>query len=90
MSAQDITAKLQALGPHANNLGLWSTERPVGSAGAGVLWRVQPNSAAQAAHDLFGVLRDLDARGVQQIWVESPPDLPEWEGVRDRLQRAAA
>jgi L-threonylcarbamoyladenylate synthase len=39
---------------------------------------------------LFGVLRDLDARGVQQIWVESPPDLPEWEGVRDRLQRSAA
>jgi L-threonylcarbamoyladenylate synthase len=90
MSAQDITAKLQALGPHANNLGLWSTERPVGIAGAGVLWRVQPHSAAQAAHDLFGVLRDLDARGVQQIWVESPPDLPEWEGVRDRLQRSAA
>jgi L-threonylcarbamoyladenylate synthase len=90
MSAQDIIDKLQALGPHANNLGLWSTERPVGIAGAGVLWRVQPHSAAQAAHDLFGVLRDLDARGVQQIWVESPPDLPEWEGVRDRLQRSAA
>ena len=42
------------------------------------------------AHDLFAVLRDLDARGVQQIWVEQPPDTPEWEGVRDRLQRAAA
>jgi L-threonylcarbamoyladenylate synthase len=90
MSAADIADKLQALGPHANNLGLWSAERPAGGAGAGVLWRVQPHSAAQAAHDLFGVLRDLDARGVQQIWVESPPDLPEWEGVRDRLQRAAA
>jgi L-threonylcarbamoyladenylate synthase len=90
MSAADIVDKLQALGPHANNLGLWSAERPAGGAGAGVLWRVQPHSAAQAAHDLFGVLRDLDARGVQQIWVESPPDLPEWEGVRDRLQRAAA
>ena len=36
------------------------------------------------------VLRDLDARGVQQIWVELPPDTPDWEGVRDRLQRAAA
>jgi L-threonylcarbamoyladenylate synthase len=90
MSVQDITAKLQALGPHANNLGLWSNERPDGSAGAGVLWRAQSRSAEQAAHDLFGVLRDLDARGVQQIWVESPPDSPEWEGVRDRLQRAAA
>jgi L-threonylcarbamoyladenylate synthase len=90
MSAQDITAKLQALGPHANNLGLWSNERPDGSAGAGVLWRAQPHSAEQAAHDLFGVLRDLDARGVTQIWVQLPPDTSEWEGVRDRLQRAAA
>ena len=90
MSAQDITAKLQALGPHANNLGLWSNERPSGSDGAGVRWRAQPNSAEQAAHDLFGVLRDLDARGVTQIWVQMPPDTPEWEGVLDRLQRAAA
>ena len=90
MTAQDITAKLQALGPHANNLGLWSNERPDGSAGAGVLWRAQPHSVQQAAHDLFSVLRDLDARGVTQIWVQRPPDTPEWEGVRDRLQRAAA
>jgi len=90
MTAQDITAKLQALGPHANNLGLWSNERPSGSDGAGVVWRAQPQSAEQAAHDLFGVLRDLDARAVTQIWVQLPPDTPEWEGVRDRLQRAAA
>ena len=88
MSASDIDAKLQALGPHANNLGLWSALRP--DAGAGVLWRAQPQRAEQAAHDLFSVLRDLDARGVSQIWVQSPPDTPEWEGVRDRLQRAAA
>ena len=90
MTAQDIIAKLQALGPHVNNLGLWSNERPSGSDGAGVVWRAQPQSAEQAAHDLFGVLRDLDARGVTQIWVQLPPDTPEWEGVRDRLQRAAA
>jgi L-threonylcarbamoyladenylate synthase len=88
MSAQDIDAKLQALGPHANNLGVWSAQRP--DAGAGVVWRAQPAGAEQAAHDLFSVLRDLDARGVQQIWVQLPPGTPEWEGVRDRLQRAAA
>jgi L-threonylcarbamoyladenylate synthase len=92
MSAQDITAKLQALGPHANNLGLWSAERPSTQKGlgAGVLWRQQATTAEEAAHDLFGVLRDLDARGVTQIWVQLPPDSPEWEGVRDRLQRSAA
>jgi L-threonylcarbamoyladenylate synthase len=96
MSADEIAHKLQALGPHANNLGLWSAERPASAqgmgsgVGAGVLWRQQATTAEQAAHDLFGVLRDLDARGVTQIWVQLPPDTPEWEGVRDRLQRAAA
>ncbi|WP_416560074.1 L-threonylcarbamoyladenylate synthase [Limnohabitans sp. yimb22184] len=92
MSADEIARKLQALGPHTNNLGLWSAERPASEQGmgAGVLWRQQATTAEQAAHDLFGVLRDLDARGVSQIWVQLPPDTPEWEGVRDRLQRAAA
>ncbi len=88
MLAQDIDAKLLALGPHANNLGVWSAQQP--DAGAGVVWREQSQTAEQAAHDLFSVLRALDARGVQQIWVQLPPDTPEWEGVRDRLQRAAA
>ena len=90
MAAPEIDAKLQALGPHANNLGVWSVQRPHTEMGAGVVWRAQPDAAEQAAHELFGVLRDLDARGVQQIWVQLPPDTPEWEGVRDRLQRAAA
>jgi L-threonylcarbamoyladenylate synthase len=92
MSAQDIAAKLQALGPHANNLGLWSAERPTAyeGLGSGVMWRQQASIADQAAHDLFSVLRELDARGVTQIWVQLPHDTPEWEGVRDRLQRAAA
>ena len=96
MSAADIAHKLQALGPHANNLGVWSAERPrseqgMGAGlGAGVLWRQQATMADQAAHDLFSVLRELDAQGVQQIWVQLPPETAEWEGVRDRLQRAAA
>jgi len=92
MTASDITQKLQALGPHANNLGVWSAEQPAADEGlgSGVLWRQQAATAEKAAHDLFSVLRDLDTRGVSQIWVQLPPDMPEWEGVRDRLQRAAA
>lgn len=88
MSSAEIVQKLHALGPHANNLGVWSAKRPEG--GAGVLWHQQSCTAHQAAHDLFSVLRELDTRGVTQIWVQLPPDTPEWEGVRDRLQRAAA
>jgi len=39
---------------------------------------------------LFAVLRAMDATGVKLIWVETPPSALEWEGVRDRLQRASA
>jgi L-threonylcarbamoyladenylate synthase len=49
-----------------------------------------PDDAAAAAQQLFAVLREFDTEGVKLIWVETPPDTPEWEGVKDRLQRAAA
>ncbi len=49
-----------------------------------------PNHAQPAAHELFAKLREMDAQGVKLIWVEAPPDAPEWDGVRDRLTRAAA
>jgi len=54
------------------------------------LWRAQPSDPAAAAHELFAVLRALDAAGAREIWVESPPRDPAWDGVRDRLSRAAA
>lgn len=52
--------------------------------------RAMPDNPAAAAHELFSALRELDASGARLIWVETPPDAPAWEGVRDRLQRAAA
>jgi L-threonylcarbamoyladenylate synthase len=57
---------------------------------AGVVLQRMPDDAAAMAHELFAVLRTLDASGTPLIWVETPPPSPEWEGVRDRLQRAAA
>lgn len=57
---------------------------------ARVLYRRMPDDAAAAAQQLFAVLRDFDAQGVQLIWVEEPPSSSDWEGVRDRLTRAAA
>lgn len=55
-----------------------------------VLYRRMPDDAAAAAQQLFAVLRDFDVQGVKLIWIEPPPDTPDWEGVRDRLTRAAA
>ncbi len=56
---------------------------------AGVAWRAMPSDAAMAARQLFAVLREFDALGVRQIWIESLPEAPEWDGMRDRLKRAA-
>jgi L-threonylcarbamoyladenylate synthase len=55
-----------------------------------VLLQRMPTNAAATAHELFAVLRELDGRGVKLIWVETPPGGLEWDGVRDRLQRASA
>jgi L-threonylcarbamoyladenylate synthase len=49
-----------------------------------------PRSAPAAARSLFATLRRLDDAGVDAIWVEAVPDGIAWDGVRDRLQRAAA
>ena len=49
-----------------------------------------PSDAPTCAHELFAQLHALDASGVQEIWVETPPADALWDGVRDRLQRASA
>jgi L-threonylcarbamoyladenylate synthase len=46
----------------------------------------EPNAYAR---DLYAALRDLETRGVSQIFVERPPDDPSWRAILDRLQRAA-
>jgi L-threonylcarbamoyladenylate synthase len=54
-----------------------------------VTWQPMPTSASDCAHQLFAQLRDFDAQGISHIWVEIPPLSCEWDGVRDRLTRAA-
>jgi L-threonylcarbamoyladenylate synthase len=53
-------------------------------------WFAMPSSASECAHVLFAQLREFDRLGVTQIWVEMPPADALWDGIRDRLQRAAA
>ena len=56
----------------------------------GLLVERMPAEAAACAHEVFAVLRRLDTPGRETIWVHTPPPEPVWDGVRDRLQRAAA
>jgi L-threonylcarbamoyladenylate synthase len=51
--------------------------------------QAMPELASDCAHQLFAQLRSFDTQGVAHIWVEIPPQTPEWDGVRDRLTRAA-
>jgi L-threonylcarbamoyladenylate synthase len=48
-----------------------------------------PEQEPGYAHDLYAALRALDAAHADIILVEAPPDDDTWQGVNDRLRRAA-
>ncbi len=86
--AAELALRLQQPPPAGQAIGVYSRLAPTGGSG----WQHRTMSAEPdaVAHDLFSVLRELDAAGVSAIWVERPPQGAEWDGVLDRLQRAAA
>jgi L-threonylcarbamoyladenylate synthase len=49
-----------------------------------------PLSAASYAATLYEVLHQADDGNYDWIAVDIPPNTPEWEGIQDRLKRAAA
>lgn len=87
MDAKGLQTALDVLGPDAAAIAVYArtTLRTRSSH-----YRRMPDDAVETARQLFAVLRDFDAAGVKLIWVETPPDTPEWDGVRDRLRRASA
>jgi L-threonylcarbamoyladenylate synthase len=89
MTTPMLRTALEMLGTEPLGLAVYSRSVPSGVA-TGVRHRRMPARPEQAAHELFSVLRELDHEGVHLIWVEEPPPGAEWEGVRDRLVRAAA
>jgi L-threonylcarbamoyladenylate synthase len=52
-------------------------------------WRQAAQEPAAYARELYAHLRDLDASGADLMLIEAPPQGPEWEGINDRLRRAA-
>jgi L-threonylcarbamoyladenylate synthase len=87
MDASSLQTALDVLGPDAVGIAVYARASVRTRARH---YRRMPDDAAEVARQLFAVLRDFDAAGVKLIWVEAPPDGPEWDGVRDRLKRAAA
>ena len=88
MDAKMLQAALDVLGDDARHIAVYA--RAPLRAARGVAVRRMPDDAGAAAQELFAVLRSLDTTGVRLIWVETPPGDSAWDGVRDRLERAAA
>ena len=94
LSHMALQARLDALAPVAAHppsrspWGVWA--RTALRVPRGVVLRAMPESPADCAHRLFAELRAFDQLGVSDILVETPPSRADWDGVRDRLTRAAA
>jgi L-threonylcarbamoyladenylate synthase len=83
-----LQSALQVLADPPARLAIYSRSKL--PPGLKVPQRQMPTQAHLAAQELFSVLRALDTPDIQLIWVEAPPQDSAWDGVRDRLQRAAA
>lgn len=69
---------------------MWESERAIGGQSNHMEWHeiAVPLSSEAFASGLYRLLRDLDDQAWDLILIPEPPTGQEWDGVRDRLQRA--
>ena len=89
MDTRAIQTALDVLGTDAAHIAVYARSI-VRIQSENVLYRRMPDDAIATAQQLFAVLRDFDAKGAKLIWIETLPEAEAWDGVRDRLGRAAA
>jgi L-threonylcarbamoyladenylate synthase len=89
MDAKALQTALDLLGAEAKNIAIYA-RAPLKPLSSHIILRRMPSDALATAQQLFAVLREFDAQNVRLIWVETVPLDTAWDGVRDRLQRAAA
>ncbi len=89
MDTKALQTALDILGTDAKNIAVYSRQQ-MQSASTTLIFRRMPEDAAKAAQQLFATLRELDQPDIKLIWVETPPEDAVWDGVRDRVTRAAA
>jgi L-threonylcarbamoyladenylate synthase len=85
----DLAFQLSTLNPQPSTCFVIAhTKIPSVESFAGV--SVIPHDAEAFARAIYAELHRCDEAGAEMIVVEAPPNLPEWSGIADRLQRAAA
>lgn len=80
--AEEVRAALDKGG----RVGVWSNQMP--PAHPDMVWRPAPADATAFAHALYATLRELDAAGLDHIFVQEPSREAAWAAVSDRLGRA--
>ncbi|MBX6318381.1 L-threonylcarbamoyladenylate synthase [Pigmentiphaga sp.] len=83
--ADRLPGEVAAARAQGRSVGVWSKRDPGGAA----VWVEAPADPEGYAHALYATLRELDARGLDVLMLEQPPETLEWSAVRDRLGRAA-
>jgi L-threonylcarbamoyladenylate synthase len=89
MDAKALQTALDLLGSDARNIAIYARS-PIKARSSHIIIRRMPSDALATAQQLFAVLREFDSQNVRLIWVEAVPPDADWDGVRDRLQRASA
>ncbi|MBB3214660.1 L-threonylcarbamoyladenylate synthase [Herbaspirillum sp. Sphag1AN] len=86
VAAEDLSAVLNALSQRAIKAALMQRNMRVSSIEHVI---TMPQDAEHYAHDLYSGLRELDQRQAKVILVEALPQTAAWQGINDRLRRAA-
>lgn len=100
-SLDTITQWLAAQRASPQSLAAWpgSPDKPLAIVGLepapsdlpdGVHWVTLPPDPVVYAHRLYALLRELDDAGLQAIVLQALPVEAAWQGVTDRISRAAA
>jgi len=89
MTGDELSQALQkSTTQSSQSIGIWLRSLPDSIEKSWVV-RSMPLRSEACAQELFATLREFEALGVAEIWIQAPPDSAEWEGIKDRLQRAA-
>lgn len=73
----------------AMTAGVMSFQNKPDNISKNIVWIKMSDDAVLYAHELYAVLRELDSKNLDMIYIELPPDKIIWQAVRDRLSRAA-
>jgi L-threonylcarbamoyladenylate synthase len=85
--AAELYERASALVTQGQRVGVLT--RREGAHKSGIYYFLLPDDPKDYAHELYNTLRKADARRLDMLLIEEPPQDEAWLAVRDRVTRAA-